>query len=325
MGQQQIPVFYSPQQVCDELRQEYSPSAFKPKAVINSWWVGSSVPFEIFEPLPATEAQLTSAHDLRYVRGILNCTIPNGFGNKSRALAASLPWTSGSLLSAARHVLKYGGVAVSPTSGFHHATYNAASGFCTFNGLIITAATLKHEGAVSRVGILDFDYHYGNGTDDIIVRKGYDWITNITNGRGYIGFDPEAFFINLPTLIQSLSECDLILYQAGADAHIDDPLGGFLTTEQLRLRDAIVFYEVRRLGIPLVWNLAGGYQTEILDDGGRSIRKILDIHLNTFKECAAAYLTQCPSEDPIRKIFDSGLVKRALQEYKNAFDRNEYI
>lgn len=35
--------------------------------------------------------------------------------------------------------------------------------------------------------------------------------------------------------------CDVVLYQAGADAHIDDPLGGFLTTSQLLQRDHLVF------------------------------------------------------------------------------------
>jgi acetoin utilization deacetylase AcuC-like enzyme len=72
----------------------------------------------------------------------------------------------------------------------------------------------------------------------------------------------------------------LVLYQAGADTHVDDPLGGLLTTEQMRERDRIMFSVAHELGIPLAWNLAGGYQVE--PDG--SIPKVVQLHLNTFEE-----------------------------------------
>ena len=64
----------------------------------------------------------------------------------------------------------------------------------------------------------------------------------------------------------------------------DDPLGGWLTTAQLRERDAIVFATLRELDIPVAWNLAGGYQVEA--DG--SIPKVLEIHTNTAREALAA-------------------------------------
>ena len=82
-----------------------------------------------------------------------------------------------------------------------------------------------------------------------------------------------------------MSDCDVILYQAGADPHINDPLGGWLTTEQLAERDQIVFTMAKRLGIPIAWNLAGGYQTD--EDGG--IRPVLDIHDNTMRICHETY------------------------------------
>jgi len=75
--------------------------------------------------------------------------------------------------------------------------------------------------------------------------------------------------------------CDLLLYQAGADPHVNDPLGGWLTTEQLRERDRRVFTTCRDMRLPIAWNLAGGYQT--------NLRKVLDIHDNTMLECLGAY------------------------------------
>lgn len=274
-----IPVFYSPQQVCDELNFEISPSPYKPRHVVSSW-SEKGFPIDIIEPKPVTEKDFCQAHDSGYVRDVLSCKIPNGFGIRLRSLSDSLYWTTGSLLSAARHAIEHGGVAVSPTSGFHHAGYDFGGGFCTFNGLAVTAAVLKNEGKAGRVGILDCDYHYGNGTDHIIARKGFKWLTNLTNSKSYKS-NSGPFFDELPGLVQSLSDCDLIIYQAGADAHKDDPLGGFLGTGQLARRDAIVFNEARKLGIPLVWNLAGGYQDPL--------RKVLDIHDNTMSVCAQIY------------------------------------
>ncbi len=74
----------------------------------------------------------------------------------------------------------------------------------------------------------------------------------------------------------------MLLYQAGADPHVDDPLGGFLTTDELARRDAIVFGEARALGLPVAWNLAGGYQR----DARGGIEPVLQIHENTLRACA---------------------------------------
>jgi acetoin utilization deacetylase AcuC-like enzyme len=73
----------------------------------------------------------------------------------------------------------------------------------------------------------------------------------------------------------------VILYQAGADPHVDDPLGGWLTTEQLAQRDRIVFETARAMQVPIAWNLAGGYQ--------RPLRNVLDIHDNTLRACWQVY------------------------------------
>ncbi len=79
-----------------------------------------------------------------------------------------------------------------------------------------------------------------------------------------------------------MADCAVLLYQAGADPHVDDPLGGWLTTEQLRERDRRVFEAARGAGVPVAWNLAGGYQTPL--------RNVLDIHDHTLIECAEVYL-----------------------------------
>src|SRR5439155_18554616 len=118
--------------------ESFSPSARKPVEVVASWRA-LGVQFEIVAPDPVTIEQLALAHDRIFVEAVLAGKRNNGFGNRSRAVAASLPYTSGSMVAAARVAIESDSVAVAPCSGFHHAGYERASGFCTFNGLMITA------------------------------------------------------------------------------------------------------------------------------------------------------------------------------------------
>lgn len=279
-----LPVFFSQQMVADS--DSFSPSAGKPVQVVSSW-KALGLPLSFQGPQPVTVSELALAHDEKFVRAVLDRRIDNGFGNRSGAVAASLPYTSGAMRSAARHALRSGGVAVAPCSGFHHAGYARVSGFCTFNGLMVTAAVLREEGA-RRIGILDCDHHEGDGTDDIIGKLGAGrWVEHFTAGRHYSSpSDVRAFFAKLPRVLEKFADCDVVLYQAGADPHINDPLGGWLTTSQLLERDRLVFQTLAELKVPVAWNLAGGYQKEA--DG--SIPKVLEIHDNTMRACAEVYL-----------------------------------
>ena len=49
----------------------------------------------------------------------------------------------------------------------HHAEANRAMGFCYFNNVAIAARYLQKQWAITRVGIVDFDVHHGNGTQHI--------------------------------------------------------------------------------------------------------------------------------------------------------------
>jgi acetoin utilization deacetylase AcuC-like enzyme len=281
-----IPVFYDPRQVVTE-HVGASPSAKKPAEVVASWRT-QNFPFQIHEPVPATLEDFDRAHDPDFVRGVLNLTRANGFGTRSRAVAHALPWTTGSMLSAGRFVVQERvPVAVSPTSGFHHASYNRCEGFCTFNGLMVTVLALRADGYTDRIGVLDLDEHYGNGTDDIIDqgrRAGVDPnVQHYSYGdeRIHRG-DGDAWLQRLPDIVKSFAGCGLVLYQAGADPHSEDPFGrGVLSTEQLLERDRIVFRWLHAMQVPVVWNLAGGYV--------RPLRKVLDLHDNTMRACVKEY------------------------------------
>lgn len=276
-----LSIHYTDAMVADAA--SFSPSAGKPALVMGSW-ANLGLPMEVVEPPPVSIDELCLAHDPEFVRGILAGDRNNGFGNVLPAVTASLPYTSGAMLSAARAALDNRRGAVAPCSGFHHAGYDFCGGYCTFNGLMVTAVTLLAEGAIDKIGILDCDQHWGNGTDDIIeMLRLSSRVVHFSTARSFArSQQAEAFLAQLPQILARFSDCDLVLYQPGADPHVNDPLGGWLTTEQLYRRDILVFSGLRELSVPVAWNLAGGYQR----DQAGSIRPVLDIHDNTL--CAFA-------------------------------------
>lgn len=219
-----IPVFYDDRMVADVV--SFSPSAGKPKEVVNSW-LGLGIPLSIAAPTPITREQLYLAHTQNYVNNVLDCVTENGFGTIDPAVSESLRWTNGAVLSAARSALHNRCVAVAPASGFHHASLCSGAGYCSFNGLMVAACTLLHECKVSRVGILDLDMHYGNGTDDIIDKLGLSGhVTHFSAGLNwYQSRQAKTFLQMLPDLVEAFADCDLLIFQAGADCHKNDPLG----------------------------------------------------------------------------------------------------
>lgn len=278
-----IPVVYS-QQMVAESGHSISPSASKPAKLAEALRA-QEFPVEFFPPEPATMDDFFRVHDPLFVQGVFDGRVDNGFGNRSPEVARSLPYTSGSMITAAKLALakrKSRPVVAALCSGFHHATWNEAEGFCTFNGLMVAAAYLLHHGDVQRLAIIDADYHYGNGTDDILDRTGLRAnVFHYSFGKDFKRPDQASdYLVRMQTLEAELErfQPQLILYQAGADTHIEDPLGGCLTTEQMSKRDELVFAMAIRQHWPVVFNLAGGYQKD--SDGG--IGPVVQLHLNTF-------------------------------------------
>jgi acetoin utilization deacetylase AcuC-like enzyme len=252
-------VFYRPEMVA--FTDSYSPSSSKPRWVVEDWQNDPQINCEITGFEPATFSQLCEAHDPDFVAGVLDCRYENGFGNTDKAVADSLPYTSGSMLAAAEYAVLNRVVTASPTSGYHHAHYASAGSFCSFNALLITALVLKKKGLVNRVSIIDADRHYADGSTQIIKKLGLDWIEHHTQGQF---FNSRSDCVNgryTRWLKRAIGKClgsDLVVYQAGVDSHVDDPLGGLQTTPELADRDRLVFEGLGHL--PLVINLAGGYQ-----------------------------------------------------------------
>lgn len=280
------PIFYDERMSIPDVA-SFSPSAGKParfmELVLHHYRPLELPPFKSI-----TVEDLYLVHNREHVDAIFAGETPNGFGNRDPRVPQACLWTIGSLVAATLHAPLRSSAVCSPTSGFHHAGYDFSEGYCTFNGLAVAAAKFIQANPGATVGILDCDFHYGNGTADILTRnkKLAKQVVHHTAGQY---FCPEGqaieFFHWLGEAIDDLNErgCDVVIYQAGADMHVDDPLGGLLTTSEMRQRDREVMRKVRA---PLVWNLAGGYQPsgsdEIFDD------PVLQLHRMTMAEVNAS-------------------------------------
>lgn len=229
-----------------------------------------------FEAAPAEALFL--AHDPGYVLGVLAGVVATGFGVPSTEVARQSSWTAGAMLAATEHVhlannvpdVPYSEkVACVPASGFHHAHYERGGGYCTFNSLILAVLRARELGA-KRILILDGDAHYGDGTEALlaVLRLPSDEVVHITGvGRRWRSAFTDA-------LRRGREPWDLILYQAGADAHEDDPYGaGYLSDKDWMERDTLVFESARHSVSPVVWCFAGGYNGE----------KTLSLHARTFR------------------------------------------
>lgn len=278
-GLNNIPVFFD--ENMSVTLDSISPSAEKPALVVQDW-LHLKIPMDILPAPKISLEDLKLAHDAQYIADVLEGRRPNGFNNTDPAVAQSCLYTVGAMLAAADRALQNRQVAVAPVAGFHHAYHADGHGFCTFNGLMVTAMALHRSGKIQRVGILDLDQHYGDGTDDIIEHFKLGWVSHYSAGRKHRdASDAAAFLLELPKIMATFVDCDLLLYQAGADPHVNDALGGWMSTSELRTRDRMVFTCAQDMQLPLAWNLAGGYQR----DRRGGIEPVLEIHRNTMQEC----------------------------------------
>lgn len=266
----------------------FSPSAGKPARLMQllSDTQGPAFTRRVQPVTPVTRDDLLLVHDAGYVDDVFTGRTLNGFETRDPRVPESCLWTIGSLTCAVRAAAVGDSPAFSPTSGFHHAGHAWGGGYCTFNGLMVATALYLRDHPDARLGILDCDYHFGDGTADVLkchptlAKKVIHRTSGAVFREGALD-SPLEFFAWLHHSIGDINDfgCDVVIYQAGADMHIKDPLGGLLTDGEMQRRDRMVF---EGIVAGIAWNLAGGYRgrpTEALADD-----PVLQTHLTTLGE-----------------------------------------
>jgi acetoin utilization deacetylase AcuC-like enzyme len=243
----------------------------------------------------ATRNQLCRVHDSGYVEQIFHNSPGEGYFVIDQDMSMN-PYTLSAALHAAGAVVLGVDLVMSGKTGAafcnvrppgHHAVHNKAMGLCFFNNIAVGAAHALQEYNLKRVAIVDFDVHYGNGTEDIFRYETKilfcstfqhplypHWDTdsvskNIINAPLPPGADGQMFREAvrshwLPKL--EAFKPELILVSAGFDAHIEDDMS------DLRLQDqdfAWVTSQIKNVADKyahgrIVSTLEGGYALSAL-------------------------------------------------------------
>jgi len=173
----------------------------------------------------------------------------------------------------------------------HHAERSRAMGFCLFNNVAVGAAHALAEHGLSRVAIVDFDVHHGNGTEEIFT--GDHRVLMVSTFQHplypYSGLDnDDPKMVNIPLSpgsggdefrvavrdhwLPALDEHrpELIFVSAGFDAHREDPLANLKLVEAdyAWVTRELAQVAARHASGRIVSSLEGGYSLSAL---GRSV------------------------------------------------------
>jgi len=206
------------------------------------------------------------------------------FSMIDRRILMPMRWAVSGTLTAARAALREGGHVWNLSGGYHHASRNAAEGFCVYNDIGITVEQLRGDntlGTEDRILIVDIDAHHGNGNAHVFMDDKRVDILDIYNDTIYPrdGFTRQRVDIDLPLrnavsgdeylarLRSGLGEVigghALAFVVAGTDVLASDPLGGMrLSVADCVERDALVLDRLSSLGTSAVFVGGGGYGKE---------------------------------------------------------------
>ena len=258
----------------------------------------------------ATREQLARVHDRALVDALLDTQIESGLRRldpdtvMSPASAEAASRAAGAVCAAVDDAIagahRRAFCAVRPPG--HHATRDTPMGFCLFNSVAAGAAHAIAAHGLSRVAIVDFDVHHGNGTQDIfwndprvLYASTHQWplypgtgartetgAGNIVNaplppGSGSGEFRAACQAIVLPAL--RAFQPQLVMISAGFDAHQLDPLadmnlGGddyaWITSELVEIARTFA-------GGRVVSSLEGGYSlTALRQSAAAHVAAMLD-------------------------------------------------
>ena len=253
------------------------------------------------EPEPATREDLLDVHQDAYVSRVerlsAGAVVPDGqeygLGTQDTpsfpGMDEAARWLVGGTLRGARlisegketRVLQLGG-------GLHHARRSAASGFCIYNDLAIAINALTRDGL--KVAYLDIDVHHGDGVQEILYEDprvltvslhesgkylfpGTGEIRELGSGaaRGLklnLPLEPftegasyvEVLELVIPAALRHFRP-DVLVVQAGADAHFDDPLSDLMLTtrDYEAIFRLILAWADDFTGGRVLFTLGGGY------------------------------------------------------------------
>ncbi|MFN2567047.1 MAG: histone deacetylase [Gemmatimonadaceae bacterium] len=206
----------------------------------------------------ATDEELTLAHDPAYVARVRDLVARGGGALDPDTVVSPGSWDAvtaavGCVLEAID--LAFAGEAARSFCAIrppgHHAVRNAAMGFCVFGNVAVGAHYARRRHGATRVLIVDWDVHHGNGTQALVEDETAIHFVSIHQWPWYPGTGaaadrgPHGTVWNVPmraglpadryvrAFLEAVDEAaagfipDVVLISAGFDSLAGDPLGGF--------------------------------------------------------------------------------------------------
>lgn len=213
--------------------------------------------FEFLEPPPAADKDLALVHTREQIQHIKRSQHIYEVGMLSAGgaiMAAEMAWEG------------------EPSFGLirppgHHASPDSCWGFCYFNNVALAVKRLMKAGKVKKALILDFDLHFGDGTENA-----FSGIREVEYFHPE-GSDASEFVGNVRRRLERAEDFDILAVSAGFDRHVED-WGGLLHTEDYRTIGSLVkthsqkVCQGRRFAV-----LEGGYNHSVL---GQNVRAFLE-------------------------------------------------
>jgi acetoin utilization deacetylase AcuC-like enzyme len=242
------------------------------------------------EAAPADRAALERVHPAAYLDGLAGLAVAGGGPLDGDTYLGAHSWeaaiaSAGVALRAVEAGLAHGTAFGATRPPGHHALAARAMGFCFLNNVVIAARHAQALGA-TRVLIVDWDVHHGNGTQALVEADATiryvslhqsPWypgtgaasergVGNVFNVPRPPGMPRERYRRDLLDAVNAALSGwtpDLLLVSAGFDSLAGDPLGGF-TLEPEDVTTWTDALRARMAGRPVVTVLEGGYRLDLL-------------------------------------------------------------
>jgi histone deacetylase 11 len=258
---------------------------------------------DFIRPTPIRREELARVHTPEYLRSLRSSSVlaeilgvpvlarvPRWFVDWRVLLP--MRYATGGTLLAARLALEHG-IAINLGGGYHHASASRGDGFCVYSDIPIALKVMHDEGRITKALVIDLDAHQGDGTAATIRPWPWAFILDVFEEDLFPRLkQPEDFPIPVPAGLAGVDYLDivreavphaldrvrpdLVIYNAGSDPYVDDPLTRLcLTRNDLAERDRLVATLVRERRVPMAMVLSGGYSSESWRIHAEGIENIL--------------------------------------------------
>lgn len=249
-----------------------------------------------FEPEPLSLRWILRTHDASYWERLSSQQLTaseerrSGFPQSALLVEREITIAQGTL-QCCHHALTQG-ISCNMAGGTHHAFADRGEGFCLLNDQAVAANYLLDTGLAKSILIVDLDVHQGNGTARIFRNEPRVFTFSMHGSNNYplqketsdldVGLadgTSDSFYLrtlesNLLNLMDTVQP-DFMFFQAGVDVLATDKLGKLAVTRAgCMQRDRLVLHAAKRMQVPLVVCMGGGYS---------DLRDLIEAHANTYR------------------------------------------